>query len=314
MPVLPTHSPSSSGRPAPRDSSRAADIPAATDTITLTAGALCLGVFPELGASIAYFRSGDISILRETPPEAFAARDGRAFSGFPLIPFSNRIRAARFSFAGKHYVIARDAEDPRHALHGTSRFYPWQVTARTENSLRCAIDYTPQNFDWPFAYQAWQEFTLTEDRLRVSIGLRNTHNTPAPAGIGLHPYFSRVPGMELAFDAQSVWAKDSQDIPTQKIPDDGRYNFDRRHAIDDGLIDNDYGGWGGRIDIFAPERPDISIQASKSFSELVLFTPVGKPYLAAEPVSHRPDAIHGGDMTVLQPGETLAGVIEIVIT
>jgi aldose 1-epimerase len=285
------------------------------DLIHLRAGPLTLGVKPSLGASIAYFRHGDAPILRDTPDSAV---DGRDFSCFPLIPFSNRIRAAAFSFAGQRHLIARDAEDPRHALHGTSRFMPWQETARTATTLSCTLEVTPQNLDWPFFYQAWQHFELLPDRLRLSLGLRNTHSSAAPFGIGLHPYFFRAPGTVLRFSASYVWAKDGQDIPTHAIPDGGRFNFAHRHAID-GAIDNDYGGFGGAVEITAPGRPRVTLSASPVFTQLVLFTPEGKPYFAAEPVTHRPDGINpNGDaldegMTILNPGETLEGSVEFMV-
>jgi len=288
--------------------------------IHLSAGALSLGVDPQLGASIAYFRHGDLALLRDTPAEAIAARDGRAFSAFPLIPFSNRIRAGAFEWRGERYQIGRDAEDPRHALHGNARFFPWAVTRQTETYLRCALEYSPQNQDWPFAFHAWQVFMLAGDRLRVALGLRNVHRAAAPAGLGLHPYFARVPGAGLRFEAGYVWEMDAQDIPVRSIPDSGRWSFENRHALDDGLIDNDYGGWGGVVEISAPERPVLTLKASKVFSQLVLFTPEQKPYFAAEPVTHRPDGINpNGDvhdlgMSVLQPGEALEGVVEIIVT
>jgi aldose 1-epimerase len=276
-------------------------------------------VAPSLGAGIYYFRRNSIPLLRDTPEAAVRAGNVRAFSAFPLIPFSNRIRAAAFTYCGTHYRIARDTEDTGHALHGTARFFPWQVASQTESTLRCTLDYTPQNLDWPFAYQSWQNFQLLEDRLRVTIGLRNMHNFAAPFGIGLHPYFVRASSASLRFDAGYVWAKDDQDIPTHSIPDAGRFSFTNRHAIDDGLIDNDYGGWNGVLEISASEHPVLTLKASGVFSHLVLFTPTAKPYFAAEPVTHRPDAINpNGDprdtgMTILEPGEVLEGEIEIIV-
>jgi aldose 1-epimerase len=282
----------------------------------LRAGDLTAAIEPAKGASLAYLRDGDVSLLRETPADAADERD---YAALPLIPFSNRIRGAQFVFDGKAYTIARDAEDPRHALHGTARFYPWDVLNHSETLLCCALDYTPQNFDWPFAYRAVQTFRLRPDGLHVRMRIENTGNTPAPAGLGWHPYFVRVPGTALNFDALYVWEKDEADIPDHSVPDAGRFNFARTHALDDVAIDNDYGGWGGRVRISAPDRPRLRLSASPAFTHLVLFTPAGKPYFAAEPVSHRPDAIHpNGDardagMAVLAPGEALEGTIDLEI-
>lgn len=286
--------------------------------IELSKGELSLGVEPEIGASIAWFRNAGNSILRETPVEAIGGLDGRRFSAFPLIPFSNRIRAGEFSFAGKTYTLARDAEDLRHALHGASRFKPWQVEWQKTDRARFSLDYVPRAGDWPFAYHASQEFLLLADRLRLEIGLRNTCAAAAPAGIGLHPYFVRHDPVFLRFVAGYVWGKDDEDIPNCSEPDAGRFDFLQRRPIGDGLIDNDYGGWNGRVDI-AGDGQRLRMLGSGAFTHLVLFTPKGKPYFAAEPVSHRPDAINpNGDakdhgMAVLQPGESLAGVVQIIV-
>lgn len=284
--------------------------------ITLASGGFELGVMPELGASITKLHWNQVPVLRDTPQ---GAADERAFSSLPLIPFSNRIRHGEFGFGGRQYQLARDAEDPRHALHGTARFRRWEVAACGTSSVLCRYEHTPRQLDWPFAYQAWQRFSLAPDRLRVEIGLRNRHDAPAPFGIGMHPYFVRVPGTALRFDAGYVWAKDDEDIPVRAIADAGKFDFRHLHALDSGLIDNDYGGWGRVVEITAPQRPVITLQASAAFSQLVLFTPEAKPYFAAEPVSHRPDAInpngdpHDHGMTILRPGETLEGVVEIIV-
>jgi aldose 1-epimerase len=287
---------------------------AAMAVMTLRAGELSLGVEPDKGASLAFFRHGALSLLRETPA---GATDERDYAALPLIPFSNRIRGAQFAFGGVNYTIARDAEDPRHALHGTARFYPWAVVAQSEHTLGFQLDYTPQNFDWPFAYRATQTFRLRPDGLHVRMRIENTGTVPAPAGLGWHPYFVRVPGTALNFDARYVWEKDAQDIPDHSVPDEGRFDFGVTHALDEVAIDNDYGGWGGRLRITAPGRPQLRVSAGPVFTHLVLFTPQGKPYLATEPVSHRPDAIHpNGDardegMAVLAPGEALEGTIDV---
>jgi aldose 1-epimerase len=287
--------------------------------IEIRNGGLSLGIEPAIGASIAWFRHCGEAILRETPADAIRALDGRAFSAFPLIPFSNRIRAGQFMFAGQNYTLARDAEDPRHALHGTARFKTWQVERHASDQARFVLDYVPSGDDWPFSYHAWQDFYLLADRLRLVIGMRNEGAGEAPAGIGFHPYFARRDPVFLRFGAGYVWVKDEEDVPTHSQPDAGRFDFLQRRPIGDGLIDNDYGDWDGRVDI-ARDGQRLSLVGSEAFTQLVLFTPQEKAYFAAEPVSHRPDAInpnydpkdHG--MAVLRPGESLAGVIEIIIS
>ena len=289
--------------------------------IELTNGALSLGLEPALGASIAWFRNRAFHILRETPAAAIAAGNGRAFSAFPLIPYSNRIRAGTFSFAGTTYTLQRDEEDPRNALHGTARFQLWQLASSTASTARCTLDYTPQTTLWPFAYNAWLEFALLPDRLRVGIGLTNRHTAPAPFGIGLHPYFERHEPNFLQFQAGYVWAKDADDIPIHTEPDIGKFNFTEPRAIElEDLIDHCYGDWTHTATVAFPAFDRrIELRATAAFRNVVVFTPEDKDYFAVEPVSHRPDAVnpngdpHDGGMNILAPGETLEGVVEIVL-
>jgi aldose 1-epimerase len=290
--------------------------------ITLSHRDLRLELLPELGASIASFRQDDFAIFRETSPEAIAARDGRAFSCFPLIPYSNRIRHGAFCFAGQCYNLTRDDEDPRHALHGTARFHAWRLVEQAADRARCEFAFPGHNPEWPFPYEAWQVFTLAADRLVIEIGVRNTHSAPAPAGLGLHPYFIRHQSVLAQFNAAYVWEKDAEDIPLRSVPDTGRFDFGRGHAISQAdLIDHAYGGWDQRAVIAWPrQKCRLLIQADPIFRDVILYTPVGREYFAMEPVTHRPDAINPTDdpkdapMTVLPPGGALSGRVAFILS
>ena len=290
--------------------------------ITLESGRLRLALLPELGASIASFHDGDFQVFRETPADAIAARDGRAFSCFPLIPYSNRIRHGRFTFAGKAYALKHDEEDPRHAMHGTARFHPWRLVAHNASSATCEFSFPGHNDEWPFPYHAWQVFSLAHDRLVIEIGIRNTHTDAAPAGLGLHPYFLRHGGVTLQFNAGYVWEKDSEDIPVRSIPDAGKFDFVSGHAISaSDPIDHAYGGWDQRAMLAWPaHNRRLTIEADSIFNDLVVYTPGGREDFAAEPVTHRPDALNpNGDkndaaMAILPPGGSLCGRVAFILT
>lgn len=290
--------------------------------ITLQNNRLRLSLLPELGASITAFHDGDFPIFRETPPEAIAARNGRLFSCFPLIPYSNRIRHGQFSFAGQNYALKRDEQDPRHALHGTARFHPWRLVEQSPGRAKCVFDFPGQNAEWPFAYHAWQVFTLAPDRLTIEIGIRNTHTAPAPAGLGLHPYFPRHGDVALQFNADYVWEKDAEDIPVRSIPTAGKFDFTAARAVSAReLIDHAYGGWDQAATIEWPgQGRRLTIAADEIFRDAVVYTPIGREYFATEPVTHRPDALNpNGDrndapMAILPPDGILCGRISFILT
>jgi len=290
--------------------------------ITLETGRLRLALLPELGASIASFHDGDFQVFRETPPDAISARDGRGFSCFPLIPYSNRIRDGRFTFAGKAYALKHDEEDPRHAMHGTARFHPWRLVEHGAGSATCEFSFPGHNDEWPFPYHAWQVFSLAHDRLVIEIGIRNTHTDAAPAGLGLHPYFLRHGGVTLQFNAGYVWKKDAEDIPIRSIPDAGKFDFISGHAISaSDLIDHAYGLWDQRATLAWPaHNRRLTIEADSIFHDVVVYTPSFRKDFAAEPVTHRPDALNpngdGNDvaMAILPPGGTLGGRVAFILT
>jgi aldose 1-epimerase len=290
--------------------------------ITLESGRLRLALLPERGASIASFHDGDFPLLRETPPDAIAARDVREFSCFPLIPYSNRIRHAQFTFAGRAYALRHDQEDPRHAMHGTARFHPWRLVEHSASSATCDFSFPGHNDEWPFPYHAWQVFALEDDRLVIEIGMRNTHSHSAPAGLGLHPYFLRHGGVTLQFNASYVWEKDSEDIPIRSIPDAGKFNFIAGHAISaSDLIDHAYGEWDQRAVLAWPaHNRRLRIEADSIFQDVVVYTPSGREDFAAEPVTHWPDALNpNGDkndanMAILPPGGTLRGRVAFILS
>jgi len=207
-------------------------------------------------------------------------------------------------------------------MHGTARFHPWRILEHTAHHAKCDFTFPGHNDEWPFPYHAWQIFTLAPDRLVIEIGIRNTHTQPAPAGLGLHPYFLRHGGVTLQFNADYVWEKDSADIPIRSIPDTGKFDFIAGHAISaSDLIDHAYGNWDRHATLAwpAPNRR-LTIAADNIFTEMVVYTPTLREDFAAEPVTHRPDALNpNGDprdspMAILAPGQALSGRIAFILS
>ncbi|HQT46104.1 MAG: hypothetical protein B7X08_03790 [Acidocella sp. 20-63-7] len=289
--------------------------------LTLSAGPLSLGLLPEAGGSVTHWRHSTRALLRESPEGALATLNSRAMASFPLVPFSNRIRGGRFSWGGEDFALSRQSGDPRHALHGGARFLPWRVAAQNAQSVRLELDYQPDAEDaWPFAYKAWQQFVLRQDRLHLSLGLQNLSSVAAPAGLGWHPYFTREKQTTLAFTAAHLWEKDGEDIPIRASKPTHAFDFSVAKGLGEGLIDHAYGGWSGEASIAYPESGlRLHLHVSRSLGDIILFTPMEQDFFALEPVSHRPDGINpNGEaadqgITELAPGATLEGWIEIAV-
>lgn len=284
--------------------------------IALHYGNFSLGITPDLGGAIVYFRLGSHPVMRETPESARHAGDVSQFASFPLVPFSNRIRHGIFNVSGATYQLQRDAKDPHNANHGASRHAPWNVVSQSTSSAHLNYNYappTPPHPSWPFAFTAEQHFTLTPAGLHYRVSLTNTHQGPAPAGIGLHPYFIRTNATGLQFSAACIWKKDDFNIPVSSQPVPPGFDFSRPRPLGPELIDHTFSHWAGEAKII--DTIVTTITADQIFQHLILYTPLEKPFFALEPVSHRPDAINpihdhfDQPMTILNPGETLTGSV-----
>ena len=291
------------------------------EVVTISSAALTLDVLPELGASILNLRaSSGRPVLREV--DLPSVRSSSDTASFTLLPFSNRIRDARFTFAGRDVQLRPTTPDGL-TQHGDVRNRPWQVTRVDDSHLRCTFDSRAfADLNWPWAFTAQVEYVLHGPHLDTSVTLTNADHADMPAGMGLHPYFTRLhDGVDplLSFSAALTYDTDDRVIPTaaarpvlteenSRVPARlGARSVNRAFTAWDGVARMDWGTRG------------LTLTADNVFSHLVVFTaPDGS--LALEPVSHATDAFNlavrgvgGTDMRVLSPGQSLAGAVRLTL-
>ncbi|CAM3807214.1 aldose 1-epimerase [Deinococcus frigens] len=295
-------------------------------TQTIASDALTLEVLPDLGASILNLRAASgRPVLRAVDPADVQTSSQCAC--FLLLPFSNRIRDARFPFGGQDVQLQSNTKDGL-AQHGDVRNRPWTVTRASGSHLIC--DFDSRNFtdmNWPWAFTARVEYRLHGPHLDTTITLTNADTRDMPAGMGLHPYFERLqdgtdPALE--FGAPLTYDTDERQLTLggpREVQRDEDYRVPTR--IGPRQIDRTYTAWDGivRLDWSADGRPARALiqTADNVFSHLVVFTaPDGN--LALEPVSHATDAFNlaaqgvaGVDLRVLSPGQSLAGTARITL-
>ena len=169
---------------------------------------------------------------------------------------------------------------------------------------------------WPFAFEASIDYSLSGTALAVTMRLTNRHDSPAPAGLGLHPYFPRAHNPMLRFDATGAWENDADSLPSRHDAPPEDWRHDRPRSVARSRLDNCFTGWSGRADILAGPT-SLRMEASGAFRNLQVFTPRGAGFFCVEPVSHVPDALNcpglppDQAMHVLQCGETLDGTIRL---
>lgn len=286
--------------------------------LTLRAGASSLVVVPACGAGVTGWMLGPTPIFRRALPQATTMGDPRAMGCYPLLPYGNRIANGHFRWLGTDYRLKANFGDHPHTIHGIGWQRPWQVTAVSTCAATLTLPHRPDE-SWPFAFDATIAYALSPADLSIRITLTNRHPTPAPAGIGIHPYFPKTHAPSLRFDASGVWDTGADQLPSRHRapPEDWRHC--RPRPIAGSRLDHCFTGWTRDAEIHAGPA-SLHIEASAAFSQLQVFTPSWADFFCIEPVSHIPDAINRSDlpdaeaMNILQPNETLSGSVRLMPT
>jgi len=283
--------------------------------LTLRAGELTLELAPSLGGAIVAFRRGAVDLMRPTTPENLSTGAVRQFASWPLVPWSNRIRGGRFAWRGRNIQLPVDAADP-HAIHGIGWRRPWSARDASESAV-CLVLRHPGDAAWPFAFEAQQCFALGADGFELWMSVTNTGAEPMPAGLGHHPYFPRDARTTLQFSAAEAFENDADVMPLRRVKTPAALDFSTPRAPDRTPFDTAFAGWTRPVRIGWPQhRLAIAIDADAIYSRLVVYVPPGRPFLAAEPVTHDTDALNRtGDtgLATLAPGDSLAGSMRFTV-
>jgi aldose 1-epimerase len=173
---------------------------------------------PEVGGRLASLRIAGLEILVPR------AKDLLAWGSYPMAPWISRIRAGRFTFAGRE--IALPLRMPPHAIHGTVLGAPWQIVRSGETS--CVLE-TPLGESWPWPGTARQSFSLSPTGLQSQLEV-HSESEAFPASVGWHPWslrrLDRGDAVELDFGATSIYLTDEEGMPTGEIATPGPGPFD----------------------------------------------------------------------------------------
>ena len=286
--------------------------------IELRAGATRLEVAPEIGGSITRYaseRAGRIvDWMRPASPDALAERAPGGMSSFPLVPFSNRIRDARFRFRGREVQLPQNFRPEPHAIHGHGWRARWTVVERAE--ARLTVEYRHPAGAWPWAYAAQQTFDLDDERLRIRFAVTNEAREPMPVGFGLHPYFVRTPRALVRADVGPMWEADADVMPVRLVPPPPQLLPAGAGLNPDAApLDNNFTRFGGRAVIEWPEwNARLRVEADPVYACLVVYTPAGRDFFCVEPATNCIDGFNLADrgrrdtgLIVLDPGDTAAG-------
>jgi len=290
------------------------------DLITLRADGAGLVLAPAAGGSVAryWIDGGAVPLDLLRPWRAPRHDEPLAAAAFPLVPYSNRIRAGRFfSFQGRDVALPLNRPPERHTIHGhgwQAGWRPLEVRAR-----EAVLGYRHAADAWPWAYRARQHFVLAPTSLSVALTLTNESDAAMPAGLGGHPYFQRTPRTTLTADVRAIWLTDDEVMPTTLAAPRPDADPARGVMVDAVALDNCFVGWRRRAVIErAEDGVRLAMTAEAPLDFLVVYTPPGRPFFCAEPVSHVTDAVNlaaagltDTGASVLEPGETLRATVTL---
>jgi aldose 1-epimerase len=265
-------------------------------------------------------------VLRPTAEADFA--DSSACASFPLVPWSNRIKDATFGFGGRTYTLRANSSD-RTAMHGVGRDYPWQVRAADPAQLALKLDTAdigPEGVNFPWPFRARIVYRLDGERFSIEMALRNTGDEPFPAGFGQHPYFMRT--LSGPQDRAELEIPCAQQFPAENCipygppqPIHPRLDFRRLRTLEQVFIDDNLTGrTPGRPVLIVYPRSNValSMRMDPIFENIILYSPLRKPYFAVEPVTNAnngfnllADGVPGSGVVVLEPGQSARGTITL---
>jgi aldose 1-epimerase len=225
-------------------------------------------VWPALGFNCfrwSAVRGGQTLDLLYSDPAMF--NNGRPTrGGIPvLFPFPNRIRAGRFSWAGKDYQLPLNDSTQKNAIHGFACRKPWRVagsgadaeSAWVKGVFRCSLDAPECLALWPADHEIALTLRLGRGTLRVEAEVRNPSTVPLPFGLGYHPYF-RLPfagsgnasECTVEVPASAYWAL-ADSLPTgETIPVDAKRDLNKPRPFGELDLDDVLTGLPAR----APQR------------------------------------------------------------
>ncbi|MCS4061370.1 aldose 1-epimerase [Pseudomonas putida] len=280
--------------------------------IELSNAVWSLRLLPEWGGRVAALKAEGLDILLPVSSSVFNPLDWPRAGAYPLMPYCNRLKDARLSFAGQTYQLPAHPAAQPHTLHGISHTQAWEVVSADQQQVLIACTY--QGPHWPWMFRAEQRFTLEGNCLRITLALVNLGDTEMPAGFGLHPYFQRHPGMRARYSRGRGWLIDDQYLATGEFVD--AVADITLQADDPAAVAHYQSRWDGKLNLEYREGR-LAISASSPLSHFVAFAPANAPFVCLEPVSHLADAFNRPRSDwrevgthVLEPGARMTATLD----
>ena len=139
-----------------------------------------VGILPECGASLVYFRTKGqklFDIMRPASQTAISKKDALGMSMFPMIPYAFRIKGGEFTYWGIKRLVPVNHSGFTDPIHGDGWRSKWDIVAQDKTSVTLALAHDKEtDKGYPFSYKASITYALkdkTLDELKDNKELQN---------------------------------------------------------------------------------------------------------------------------------------------
>jgi aldose 1-epimerase len=283
----------------------------------------------SIGASLRVLRFDDRDLV--VPFDADVVRP--YYRGATLAPWPNRVVDGRYRFAATDHQLALTEPSRGHALHGLVVWLDFEPIHIAADALALAATVQPQA-GYPWRLRIETSFALAADGLTQRVTATNLGPTPAPVGLGPHPYLRAgsdpLDDWTLELPADRVLDVDSRLAPVSLVHVEShahRFDFRRPRRIGAVEIDHAYTGLARGADGIATVRltagdgNGVQIDWDTACGWVQIHTadlpggprtPGHRCGLAVEPMTCAPDAFnaaryeHDAGLAIVEPGDVLS--------
>jgi aldose 1-epimerase len=277
----------------------------------------------EVGGGLRTYRVDDTDIVAGYADDEVC----RAGRGQVLMPWPNRIRDGKYTFAGSDLQLGLTEAVLRNANHGLVRWAAWQLHWHSDDwsALTVRTRLHPQP-GWNGILDLSVNYVLDPDGLSVSAHATNVGDAPLPFGFGAHPYIALgetpLAQVQLTIPAAREVLVDEQLIPTGTAAVRAEVDFRTARALGETALDTAFtdlsrsgttGPW--EVVVSGLATGDVTVWGDESLDWVQVFTAKGRDSgvdgvrgIAVEPMSCPANAFNSGEgLLVLEPGQSWTG-------
>jgi aldose 1-epimerase len=243
--------------------------------------------------------------------------------GHVLVPWPNRIRDGRYSFAGEEHQLPVSEPEFHNASHGLVRWSAWQPVEVGDARVTIGCRLVPQS-GYPWELDLRLGYAVAADGLTVTLDATNLADSAAPFAAGLHPYFDvGMPAdrVTITLPAGTHQRTDERHLPTGTEPAAGEHDFRSGRLVGDAAIDDawtdlvpDDDGW---TTVRLEGARTVELRMDPAWRWVQVFTgdtlaEGARQTIAVEPMTAPADAFNSGtDLVVLEPGGRWSGTFRV---